>query len=424
MINYFEPSVIVVDDVQDEINGILEIYSSNNIGCKLFNPDLFEGDIMPEKPFTDVTLIYLDLFYSDKFDAEQSCNWVRKIIPEKSFYVIVFWTKDPSKANEVLELLIKKNRTPFLYFIESKSDYLEGATKYNFSTLVAKIQKSCSDTPAIEEILLWKKSIKLSTNEVLGHLAKQPNNIAEKLKKIILSHGGKSIIGFDEHQKRNILFDALDIVLTSNTKKNVLDDVSELNKSKLYDLTTPVKAEPDKELNSWFHFKLQSEIKSGHIIPGLICEFQDNNWKKLYSIQDDKDVTEYISKQSAASTKISNITLVLSRPCDIAQKKFGKNIKLLSGLKITNPVRKANEKMEFQGGSPKLDSLKLYDHLYFGEDENDVTLMFDFRYSFSVPEDIFAKEFTNIKIFNKELLSEIQVEYSSYSSRLGITQII
>lgn len=424
MINYLEPNVIVVDDVRDEINGILDIYSSKNIGCKLFNPDLFEGDKMPDKPYADVSLIYLDLFYSGKFDAEQSCNWVRTIIPEKSFYVIVFWTKDDSKAKEVLELLIKHNSTPFLYFVESKSNYLKGVNDYDFSSLVSKIQTSCSDTPAIEEILLWKKSIKLSTNEVLGHLAKQPNNISEKLKKIIISHGGKSIVGFDEHQKRNILFDALDIVLTSNTKKNILEDVSELNKTQLYDLTTTVKTDPDKELNSWFHFKLQSKIKAGLIIPGLISEFNDNSWKTLYSIQDDKDVAEYISRQISKDTKVSNIALVLSRPCDIAQKKFGKNLKLLSGLKITNPVRKNNDKMEFQGGSSKLDSLKIYDHLHFGEDETDVTLMFDFRYSFSVPEEIFIKEFTNIKVFNKELLSEIQVEYSSYSSKLGITQIL
>jgi len=424
MINYFEPSVIIVDDVKDEINGIIDIYSSRNVGCKLFNPDLIDGDSMPDTPYVDVNLIFLDLFYSGKFDAEQSCNWVRTIIPEKSFYLIVFWTKDSSKANEVLDLLINNNRTPFNFFIESKSDYLTSDGVYNFLSLVTKIESNFTETPAIEEIMLWKKSIKFSINEVLGHLVKEPNNITEKLKKIILSHGGKSIVELNERQKRNILFDALDIVLTSNTKKNILDDVSELNKMNLYDLSSPVKTDPDKELNSWFHFKLQSEIESGHIIPGLICEFQDNNWKKLYSIQDDKDVAEYISRQTAANTKISNITLVLSRPCDIAQKKIGKNVKLLSGLKITNPVRKTNEKMEFQGGSSKLDSIKIYDHLYFTNEENDLTLLFDFRYSFSVPEDVFSTEFNGIKIFNKELLSEIQVEYSSYSSRLGTTNFI
>ena len=422
MINYFEPSVVVVDDVQDEINGILDIYSSKNIGCKLFNPDLIDGDTMPEKPFADVSLIYLDLFYSDKFDAEQSCNWVRTIIPEKSFYVIVFWTKDKSKANEVLELLIRKNRTPFLHFIESKSDYLEGAKNYNFSSLVTKIQKSCSDTPAIEEILLWKKLIKLSTNEVLGHLAQQPSNISEKLKKIIISHGGKAVVASDDHYKRSTLFDALNIVLTSNTKKNIQEGISELNKSKLYDLTSTINTSPDRELNSWFHFKLGSDLKEDLIFPGLVSEFKDNDWKKMYSIHDDKNVSDYISKQIVDGTIISSIVMILSRPCDVAQQKFGKNIKLLSGLKINKPQR--DVKNRFAGKDTKPDSLKIYDHLYFSEGENDVTLMFDFRYSFSVPEEIFIKEFTNIKVFNKELLSEIQVEYSSYSSRLGITQIL
>ncbi len=422
MINYLEPNVIVVDDVRDEINGILDIYSSKNIGCKLFNPDLIEGDIMPDKPYTDVSLIYLDLFYSNKFDAEQSCNWVRTIIPEKSFYVIVFWTKDPSKANEVLEHLIKHNRTPFLYFVESKSDYLHGAHDYDFSSLVNKIQTNCSDTPAIEEILLWKKSIKLSTNEVLGHLAKQPNNISEKLKKIIISHGGSAVLYSDEYYKRNTLFDALDIVLTSNTKKNVHDNISDLNKSKLYDLAPPINTDPDRELNSWFHFKLSSNLNNDLIFPGLVSEFKDNDWKKMYSVHDDKNVSDYISKQIVDGTKISSVVMVLSRPCDVAQQKFGKNIKLLSGVKIYKPQRDA--KNRFLGKDKKPDSIKIYEHLHFSESENDVTLIFDFRYSFSVPEEIFKNEFTNIKIFNKELLSEIQVEYSSYSSRLGITQII
>jgi hypothetical protein len=62
--------------------------------------------------------------------------------------------------------------------------------------------------------------------------------------------------------------------------------------------------------------------------------------------------------------------------------------------------------------------------LYFSAEEKDVTLLFDLRYNFSVPEEIFKREFTNIRIFNKEVLSEMQVEYSSYSSRLGITQVI
>ena len=91
---------------------------------------------------------------------------------------------------------------------------------------------------------------------------------------------------------------------------------------------------------------------------------------------------------------------------------------------VKNPCRKENPKKEFKKGSSNLISVKLYDHLQFSEEENDIAIIFDYRYVFSVPEKMFIDKFENIKVFNKELLSEIQVEYSSYSSRLGITQII
>jgi hypothetical protein len=141
----------------------------------------------------------------------------------------------------------------------------------------------------------------------------------------------------------------------------------------------------------------------------------------MYALYDDKIISNYTSLQVGENVEIKNIVLLISRPCDIAQNKFGKNLKLLSGLIISNPVRK---KDKFSGKDTKPDSVKIYDHLFFDDKNSDVTLLFDFRYNFSVPEEIFKSEFKNLKIFNKELLSEMQVEYSSYSSRLGITQVI
>lgn len=441
MIKHFEPNVIIVDDVKDEVKGIYDFFIEKGIGCKVYNADFTDGDEMPDQPlYSDVSLIFLDLFYSGRpFDAEQSCNWVRSIIPEKSFYILVFWTKDQSKANEVLELLIKNKITPFLYFVESKSDYIVNGG-YNFTKLISKIQNDCESTPSIQEVLTWKKTIKKSTNEVLGHLSKQPSDITVKLKKIILAHGGKQIKDKNDFLKRNVLFDALDIVLISNTKKNVVDLISDKDKTELYDLSTKVNLEPDNELNSWFHFKLikTEEIDKGEISAGLICLNKHSFFKKLYSIKDDPKLENKLKKQiEKVETKIDDIVMVLNRPCDIAQVKYGKNIKLLSGLKISNPKR--YEESDFLDSKKvdkrkigKLhfndeelpDSTKFYDYLFFSNEDSEVVLIFDFRYVFSVPEKIFIEKFDNIKLFNKELLSEIQVEYSSYSSRLGITQIL
>ena len=171
MINKLEPNVVIIDDVKEEIQGIIDDLSKNGVGCKLFNPDYTEGDSMPLKTYSDVNIVFLDLFYSGKFDADQSCNWVRSIIPINTFYLIVFWTKDQSKAEEVLDLLREKEIPPFKVFVESKSDYFaEGV--YNFKSLLSKIEEECDKSPALDEIITWKKALKLTANEVIGHLIK------------------------------------------------------------------------------------------------------------------------------------------------------------------------------------------------------------------------------------------------------------
>ncbi|MFM9949666.1 MAG: hypothetical protein ACKV1O_17145 [Saprospiraceae bacterium] len=424
---YLEPAIIVIDDVKEEIQGIIEYYSSSGIGCKLFNPDYTDGDTMPETPYSDLSIIYLDLYYSGKFDSEQCCNWIRSLICEKSFYILILWTKDTSKSTEVIDLLKIHNRLPFISIIKSKNEYqlpetIEGQ-KYNFNKLFEEINQTLEKTPALEEILIWKKGVKSASNEIIGNLTKNSEAITSKLKKIIISHGGESIkSNTNDNYKRSVLFDALDTVLISNTRKSITNEINELNINGLYNLQNIDNPETDKELNSWFHFKLEKSIPNDIILTGLISKNNHNFLKKLYSIQDDPKVERLLSKQAEKLLLMDDIALVISRPCDVAQKKYGKNIKLLSGIISYNPKRDGKGAFLLDGKKP--DFMKIYDHLFLDDQNNDVSIIFDYRYVFSVPEKIFIDKFKNIKIFNKELLSEIQVEYSSYSSRLGITQII
>ncbi|WP_374174683.1 hypothetical protein [Flavobacterium tructae] len=424
----FEPNIIVIDDKYNEVSGIVEHYQSNGSGCKFFNADIFEGDNMPDKTYSDVNLIFLDLYLEgENFDAEQCSNWVKSIIPEKAFYVLIIWSKDPSEADEVVTNLIKVNRSPFVILCENKVEYPPiDDKKYNFEELFKKLNDIFITTPALDEISIWKRNIKSSSNQVIGNLTKisDPNIFNNKLKKIIISHGGSAIkTNINNNRKRSILFDALDNVLISNSNKhNDEYEISELNNKELYSLENPQQLDIDKELNSWFHFKFNKENLDGQVLPGLIAYNNHSLFKQLYSIQDDPKLEKILTKQKEENIVIEDIVLVLSRPCDIAQNKFGKNIKLLSGIILKKAFRNAKGRIHFNETLP--DSIKLYEHLFFNEDDNDITLMFDFRYSFSVPEKIFNTKFKNLKIFNKELLSEMQVEYSGYSSRLGITQVI
>ena len=434
---FLEPSIVVVDDKIDEVEGIISHYNSLGLGCKFFNADLIEGDSYPDKIFSDISIFFLDLIYSEAqpFDAELCATWIRSIIPENSFYVLIIWTKDESKAADVLSLLKQHKRLPYIHLIESKTHYPgEAGQEFNYSELLKKINNTLDNTTSLDEIQLWKKGVRLSANEVLGNLSKtpEPNLFNNKLKKIILSQGGISIkSSVDNYRKRSILFDALDNILVSNTKKNLSnEEITKNNIDGLYNLNDMQEPAIDKELNSWFHFRLDkaAEIK-GIIVPGLISYNCHKLFKNLYSIQNDLKLSKIFEKQKINNVVIEDIVLVLNRPCDIAQNKFGNNIKLLSGVIIKKAIRYSSDhkkhpnKIDFNGATLP-DSIKKYEHLFFSDVDDDITLMFDFRYIFSVPEKIFRDKFQNIKIFNKELLSEMQVEYSSYSSRLGITQVI
>jgi hypothetical protein len=424
MMDYLEPNVVIVDDVLLEYEGIYDYYSSKGIGCKVFNPDLYEGDEFPTTPFSDVNIIYLDLHYSNIFNSERCVSWVRHIVKPKSFYILIMWTKDESKAEEVSVLLKTNNVLPFLTIIKNKSEY-QNISNFDFTLLFEQINNELNSTPALQEILIWKKTVKYSFNEIIGNLTKNPANIVDKLKKIIISHGGISIKDSEDNiNKRNILFDALDTVLISNTRKNTNTDISQLNSETLYNLEATENAETDNELNSWFHFKMTNNISEDLVSPGLISKNNHKLFKKLYSIQDDPKIEMLLVNQKREGVQFEDIVVLISRPCDLAQKKYGKNLKLLSGIIVYKAKRNANGKFNYNG--KPMDSIKTYDHLYWDSENDDVTVILDLRYSFSVPKDIFIDQtkFENLKIINKDLLSEIQVEYSSYCSRLGITQII
>lgn len=280
---------------------------------------------------------------------------------------------------------------------------------------------------AIEEILIWKNALKQAANIVLGGLiSERTQEFTDKLKKVIESHGGKSISNASEPMlKRSTLFEALNNVLLSNIPQfDANFEISDENKKGLYDLSSITSNTIDRKLNSWFHFSLRSDLE-GKTLPGIIAKNKSSLLKQLYSITDDEIVRELISPQvSSAGTIIEDIVLNITRPCDYSQNKYGKNLKLLSGIIIRHPLRKNNEKRDIKLNDKKYKCILKFDHLYHNDIDDDLTLIFDLRYCFSIPVSIYKKSFDNKKMLNRELLSDIQVTYGNYVSQLGYTKII
>lgn len=69
-----------------------------------------------------------------------------------------------------------------------------------------------------------------------------------------------------------------------------------MDKDNLYNFVGVPEVDIDKELNSWFHFKLEKYIPKDLIYPGIISEFKENVWKRMYSVQANRvvSVSQYL----------------------------------------------------------------------------------------------------------------------------------
>lgn len=131
-----EPNIIFIDDKKEEVEGIIKSYKDEGYGVKFFNADLTKGDEKPANFFSDVNLIFLDLYFSDKFDAELCTGWIEKIIMESSFYVLVIWSKDTQHEHEIIEDLLKLNRKPYKVISKQKGEeYKNPTNEWNFPKL-------------------------------------------------------------------------------------------------------------------------------------------------------------------------------------------------------------------------------------------------------------------------------------------------
>ena len=425
----FEPNIVFIDDKKEEVNGLVVKYQEKGLGTKYYDANLVDGDDKPTSPFSDVNLIFLDLYYNDKFDVELCSGWIESIIPQNAFYILIIWSKDTQHTEDVIEDLTILEIKPFSCIsIQKDNDYKNEDRSWNFEKLYITIKEELNKTPELQELALWKKNVITSSNKIIGHLSKDTDSdiLNKKLQKIIIAQGGTRLESNNKFdQKRDALFEALDKILVSNTKftrpkQNITDE----NKNVLYNIPEKIQADIDYKLNSWFHFNVHDVIQDDSIHTGLISVNKNKRLAKLYSIKDDPKLEPKLRNQiDSVATEIVDIVVVLSRSCDIAQNKIGKNVKLLCGININKPVRNNKGKI-FKDKLP--DSCKFYDYLYFDDIDNDVAMIFDFRYVFSVPIEYFnnKKRFGKIKIFNKEFISELQVEYANYSSRLGVTKII
>jgi len=120
----FEPNIFFVDDKENEVDELVNIYRQKGFGVKYFNADPVEGDLIPDKNcYTDAVLLFLDIYLtSDRILDEEKCaEWVSSIVNENSFFILVIWSQDTDEADKVIEKINQNNRHPFVTIIGTTS---------------------------------------------------------------------------------------------------------------------------------------------------------------------------------------------------------------------------------------------------------------------------------------------------------------
>ena len=137
------PQVAIIDNNPDEIRSIQVMLNEMKIGNQFFEVDYLEPDY-PEQTLSTVQLVFLDLFYnnaSHDFDPYACTNWLKAVIPANRRYILVIWSADPYKQEELLTTM-KETDTPIPYFIETsaKSKYQNSDRVYDIRRLLDDLE--------------------------------------------------------------------------------------------------------------------------------------------------------------------------------------------------------------------------------------------------------------------------------------------
>lgn len=159
------PQIAIIDDKRDEVIQLEQTFTNLHIGYEFFNADLAEAKY-PKEPIPSVEFIFLDLYYNEKFDAEICAQWVDSIIPTRKKYDLVVWSKDPHKVDELLGILEKIDKPPFILETKQKNFYQQ-SDGYNIAKLLTEVNNSLEEKEKTEVSEFYGQIIDYDEENVL-----------------------------------------------------------------------------------------------------------------------------------------------------------------------------------------------------------------------------------------------------------------
>lgn len=422
MITDFIDSVIIIDDQEKEIEELAKQLQGEDISVKiqLIDPqDKQFKNIIPLKKYRQ--LIFMDLSLDDSINIKNNISTeirpiLLKILPAtKGCYGLVVWSKHTEDISILKEKLLEdKEKYCLPMFIVSfdKSKYLQNG----YNGILEDLKNILQNDKAAYFFVNWMSSIKSASGKAISDIYslvadydKQKTELMYILYKMALNHTGipdDQVVGYDLTTDAYKAFDEL--LYSDLTNQQCESDVN------IFDSIpqNPWRNNLQEELFNYAKLNTKQfidgiNIKQDIIVPGNIYKIIEN--KSDFKIQ------------NQPKNSIS-IGIELTPPCDFSHKKI--NSKLVRGF-IYDLSSSDNDKIwKFMNITFKGDNKYLFWPIEI--DTKPCVLCFDFRYTFMFSDENLKDDSKYRIIFRakSKLFADILQKYSSYSARLGISNII
>jgi len=420
ILSEFINRVLVVDDKPEEVAGLLNVLSKEDILCESYEPE----DLEMVQLSKNRELIVVDLFLNvidSSAGAKGQISYIRhllkKVIGKKyGAYGLVLWTSHPEYVDELKEALSKDREqdtyeTPMFIVDMKKADYLQRG----FDTFLADLQTKVNNDPAALFFMTWTNSVNEAKEKAIkGIYAHAQNYQTQKddllniLYLLACNYTGipsKSIKGWYS----NVLFKDAYKTFDEMMFYDLIHSQSSNGTNFLegYEFAEPKDLVEKLKLYSFINTKLfvdTTNLFQNEVVPG-----------NVYVI---KDTSIYAEYPEARRKGREYIMIELTPPCDYSHKKVFS--RCVIGAMFDCPT----EEKSIADINKSMSAQNRYSLWPIEINRTLKYVMFDFRYFVHAGDEL--KDANKMKLIfrmQNRVFADILQKFSSHSARLGTNML-
>lgn len=429
------PKVLIIDDVYDDISGLMQALSLNGVPYIHLDGGL---NSVPSQKFTSIRLVFLDIDLIGRTNGQPPkqqgsalAAYLTQIIDERTHpFFILFWTRNAKVSRHVIRYLKKSNLNLYGHLNLNKPPKSELANK-PLSFFESMIHNAVSND-SLEFVIGWENEINRQTTSFANEISSISAADAKKSKKkavdslkVILSEFALSYAGKTKKEFANapgnslpkeFLKYAVAEMNASFGSNLAVDFCSSMNIElpKNYEnLSVGTLAKLNKKL--FFEDRINNESPYGGIF--YMQNLVNVNYTGLKkAIKLDKSFKEIFS----CKKEFELVGTILTPQCDISQNKMladgsgTKHHRVLIGLKFTVPRMKKSCDM-FLKAWKKIRGEKIFPIMPF-EDENGKTSVICFHLGALT----MLEKLNPLKLqLKRDLAFDLQSKLANHVNRLG-----